>query len=313
MSTHLKSQKYEAKKFEKELIKALKKFPKGATLNNLVIETGLNISWLPYALKKLLGKHPCRLLVNQENELCYLFDFQEDKNYFSKFFPKKKTITPRKERLYLEKIFTHYIAHRGGKIVVAEIIQLTAWSVREAEIEAAQLLANYDGEVEVTQEGVIVYHFPKLKVKSGENQEVAESLKIWERPFSEKKAVPWLNWYGLHETLLYEKNRKILLKNVEIYMLKAIFYKLQRQINPEKEMHHILEEIKPRKTYKYWWNEHFIPKMFDLWMMLTCTYEKEVIFKNKAIELEAEITALENGELSYDFTRLSLELDVVNR
>ena len=75
--------------------------------------------------------------------------------------------------LEIEKRLLRFIGLNQGKIIVAEIVKLTGWSVRKAQEEAAQLLANYHGDAEVTEEGVIVYVFPDLE----EDPRVAKFLQ----------------------------------------------------------------------------------------------------------------------------------------
>lgn len=85
--------------------------------------------------------------------------------------------------LKLEKRLLRFISQNQGKIVVAEIVKLTGWSVRKAQEEAAQLLANYHGDAEVTDEGVIVYTFadfdPKLLGSNSEATSHQAVLPVW--------------------------------------------------------------------------------------------------------------------------------------
>lgn len=96
--------------------------------------------------------------------------------------------------LELEKILLSFISQNKGKIVVAEIVKLTGWSIRKAQEEAAQLLANYHGDAEVTDEGVIVYLFPDLESTTANTRQLTEEkshrqksgtqtiLPVWQRP-----------------------------------------------------------------------------------------------------------------------------------
>lgn len=94
--------------------------------------------------------------------------------------------------LELEKILLQFISQNQGKIIVAEIVKLTGWSVRKAQEEAAQLLANYHGDAEVTDEGVIVYTFADLAGKKANDKVVVTKsqqgvLPIWDRPIPHRK------------------------------------------------------------------------------------------------------------------------------
>ena len=94
--------------------------------------------------------------------------------------------------LELEKILLQFISQNQGKIIVAEIVKLTGWSVRKAQEEAAQLLANYHGDAEVTDEGVIVYTFADLTNEKANDELVTTKsqqlvLPIWDRPIPHRK------------------------------------------------------------------------------------------------------------------------------
>jgi hypothetical protein len=89
-----------------------------------------------------------------------------------------------KDERATEKIILQHIQANQGKLLPTDIIQLTGWTLREAQTQAAQLLANYNGEPSVTDEGVIVYEFPDL-VK--DNAEIPVPAKIWERPIPAAK------------------------------------------------------------------------------------------------------------------------------
>ncbi|MSP62459.1 MAG: hypothetical protein EXR72_19425 [Myxococcales bacterium] len=61
-----------------------------------------------------------------------------------------------------------YLRARGGRITATDLVALTGLSYERAEEEATRLLADYDGEPEVTDEGTIVYSFPELRRTAGE-------------------------------------------------------------------------------------------------------------------------------------------------
>lgn len=164
----------------------MKKFKQGASLHDIVVLTGVSTDWVEFTIRILLEEYSCRLKVNDKNELLYLFDFSKQRyNNFNKvksFFRLQK----RKNHLFTEKIILNYIRNNQGKLVVAELIQLTGWSVYQAETQATRLLAQYQGEVKISKEGVIVYTFEDIEKLSTESEKIKESLKIWERPESEK-------------------------------------------------------------------------------------------------------------------------------
>lgn len=385
MKHEIKEVAYNEKLFKKLIKKALKKDPQqGYTITDIVLATGLSTNWVNYTLPKLLKDYPCRLETNNKNELTYVFDFEAGENRVNRWLqkrnPKKRNALRQmvayvfgvsrqlKDIRLTEKIILHYLRSNNGRIVIAELIQLTGWSIRQAETEAVQLLANYNGDVEVTKKGVIIYKFDDFAQPSDEDLDISESLKIWERPIPERQLND--NEEGVNEklkkfnrlnlriaaiapfvmgglfyllkgyvpsdvlllsaglplsfsTLFYTipavrklqismENEKIRRQNVERYVLKAIFHRIRQQIRPELHINLLIDEVKPKKNYLYWWNPRVVDQsMFDVLMMLTCTYDKEAIFREKALELDADIDVDNEGEICYDFDRLNLELDAV--
>ncbi|EAY31659.1 hypothetical protein [Microscilla marina] len=123
-------------------------------------------------------------------------DILSDDGYIHQVFSYVFGATRQKtDDLKLEKQLLRFISQNQGKIVVAEIVKLTGWSVRQAQEEAAQLLANYHGDATVTEEGVIVYTFADFDptvLGTNDEQEVKNPLiastphqavlPIWKRP-----------------------------------------------------------------------------------------------------------------------------------
>jgi len=112
---------------------------------------------------------------------------------------------PKKDKLATEKLILQYIRIHAGKLVPVDIVRLTGWSLRDAQTQAAYLLAHYQGEVSVTEEGKIVYDFPDL-VKAGGEQN-ALPAPIWKSPFVKPlmndtdkdthSAITWTNWFNI--------------------------------------------------------------------------------------------------------------------
>ncbi|OJJ23773.1 hypothetical protein BKI52_05330 [marine bacterium AO1-C] len=390
MENHLKEIAYNQRQYKKLIKRALKKEAnKGFTIHDIVVATGLSPDWTHHTLLKLLKEYPCRLETNEKNELVYIFDFENGQNRFVKKIKRwleRRNSKPNlfrqlvayvfgvsnqlKDQWFTEKIILHYLRSNEGKIVTAELVQLTGWSIRQAETEAVQLMANYNGEVDVTPQGIIVYSFDDLAEVSDENEHISESLKIWERPVPERELndnevsvnekLKKLNQWNLRlagvaplvlgglfyflkgtvptdvlllsaglpislSTLFYTvpairklrlsiENERIRRQNVERYILKAIFHRIHQQIRPEKHINLLIDDVKPKKNYLYWWNPKVVDQsMFDVLMMLTCTYDKEAIFKEKAFELQANMDVDNEGEICYDFDRLNLELEAINQ
>ena len=388
----ISKQKFNERKFKSLIINALKAKPAGATIADIVVGTGLPVDWVEYCTRKLLSDFPCRLRTNQYGELIYIFDLHKKKKSFThlllslvqpgsrfhKAYRKQKFLYQTlsyifgetqkgKDRLLIEKIILNYIRHNNGEIVVAEIVQITGWSIYQAETQAAQLLANYHGEVEVTDEGVIIYRFEDLAHIDMLSKEIMESLKIWERPLHERKMndndeetnqkLEKLNKRNLVASFLtsfigggllfsqhagilgnlllfgsasllsfstffflipafrkffvYLENEKIRVKNVETFMLKGIFNRINSQIFPEKDLKKLIQESKPIQHYHYWWNRIIPSSVFEYSFILTSTYHRELLLEKKAIELEADIHVDQNGDIYYDFTRLNQELNTI--
>ncbi|WP_299462901.1 hypothetical protein [uncultured Microscilla sp.] len=90
---------------------------------------------------------------------------------------------PKPDDLAIEKLLLNFIVQNKGKIVAAEIVQLTGWSIRKAQEETAQLMASYHGDAEVTDEGVIVYSFPDLE----DSQEINKLVETYNQKLRAKK------------------------------------------------------------------------------------------------------------------------------
>ncbi|GAB4395755.1 MAG: hypothetical protein OHK0053_06200 [Microscillaceae bacterium] len=383
---------YQSQLYRKAIREALAQMPGGATEADVAIATGLPIDWVRYTLRQMLGEYPARLRLRLPDELLYCFDLRrpfQRPSFWKRVWvgsQKKKQdalslpspiyqtlayvfgeLPNRPPVRHLEKMILQYLRHNGGRIVVAELVQITGSSIGEAETVAARLLAQYDGEVTVTEEGVIVYHFPTLAQASAESAEITESLKIWARPEAERelhadgfshrsRREKWhrrnlfisglattLNGLGVggalglplagvgllatsltfsvslvffgvpafRQLFLAQQNEKIRTRNVERYLLRGIFYRLQSQIFPERDLKKLLHEPASERFYTYWWNQMMQSAGHELSLFLTSTYQREQLLARKALELEAEIGVDEDGKLYYAFERLQREMQVM--
>lgn len=77
---------------------------------------------------------------------------------------------PPVDRLEADRAVVGYLRTSDGRITATDLVALTGWSYDRAEREATRLLADYDGEPEVTPEGTIVYSFPSLRRTAGETE-----------------------------------------------------------------------------------------------------------------------------------------------
>jgi hypothetical protein len=95
------------------------------------------------------------------------------------FGPARPPVDPLEE----EREILAYIRSRDGRITATDLVQLFGWSYPKAEEEVTRLLCDYDGDPEVTDEGVIIYSFPKLLRAAGEGARGQTALvkPAWER------------------------------------------------------------------------------------------------------------------------------------
>jgi hypothetical protein len=87
---------------------------------------------------------------------------------------------PERNALADEREILSYLRAHDGRITATDLVGLFGWSYRKAEEEVTRLLVDYEGEPEVTDEGVIIYEFPKL-LKSGSETELVPYKRAWER------------------------------------------------------------------------------------------------------------------------------------
>jgi len=75
------------------------------------------------------------------------------------FGPPRAAVDP----LADEKEILAAIRQRNGRIGAVDLVQLMGWDFDRAEEEATRLLADYGGEPEVTDDGVVIYVFKELR------------------------------------------------------------------------------------------------------------------------------------------------------
>lgn len=84
----------------------------------------------------------------------------------------------------LEKIILEYLQSQQYVISKTELVMLTAWPMQKVEEQLTQMIINYRAEPKVTEEGIILYHFPELEIKQKALQTRAENQElnwIWNR------------------------------------------------------------------------------------------------------------------------------------
>jgi hypothetical protein len=103
---------------------------------------------------------------------------------------------PAPDKLADEREALAYIRENDGRITATDLVALHGWSYRRAEEEATRLLVDYDGEPEVTEDGVLVYAFPAL-LKSTDSDASRDWKPTWQKPEKNPKLTdnsPTANW-----------------------------------------------------------------------------------------------------------------------
>lgn len=72
------------------------------------------------------------------------------------------------------------IRERSGLLVEADLMALFGWTRAEAGVELARILADYGGDVEVTDDGAILYRFDPLMQTAGRAAAHADTRPAWE-------------------------------------------------------------------------------------------------------------------------------------
>lgn len=89
-----------------------------------------------------------------------------------------------KDLLAPEKELVGFLRAKSGRITATDLVALTGWSYERSEEEATRLLADYDGEPEITEDGTIVYSFPQLRLTAGGVQS-----EPWRYTWQERRAL----------------------------------------------------------------------------------------------------------------------------
>jgi hypothetical protein len=88
---------------------------------------------------------------------------------------------PKSDPLADDKEILAAIRERNGRIAAVDLVQLMGWDFDRAEEEVTRLLADYGGEPEVTDDGVVVYVFKDLRKTAGGWLESARPRMAWQR------------------------------------------------------------------------------------------------------------------------------------
>ncbi len=104
---------------------------------------------------------------------------------------------PERDRLADEREILGYLREHDGRITATDLVMMFGWSYPRAEEEVTRLLIDYDGDPQVTDDGVIIYEFPKL-LRSAEDNAIERWTPAWDkleqRPAltSNSKTADWL-------------------------------------------------------------------------------------------------------------------------
>jgi hypothetical protein len=89
--------------------------------------------------------------------------------------------TPKPTQAQKDRSVVRLIRARRGVLTATELVQHTGLPLQEAEEEMARLMSAYDGDVRVTEEGVITYVFPELLVSATGTVSEREPDPAWRR------------------------------------------------------------------------------------------------------------------------------------
>ncbi|MGQ9628934.1 MAG: hypothetical protein ACUVXI_01310 [bacterium] len=106
---------------------------------------------------------------------------------------------PRQDPLAEEREILSFIRRNRGRLVASDLVALMGWPLERAEREAGRLMVDYGGDVEVTEEGVIVYTFDRLMPTLAEREDVKGITPkyFWEKIEQDAKFndnAPGTNW-----------------------------------------------------------------------------------------------------------------------
>lgn len=105
--------------------------------------------------------------------------FYERVNRFV-FGPPEPKVDPRQVQ---SEVLTE-VRRLAGRVGPTDLMRVTGESREDAEAQLCRMVVDYDGGIDVTGDGAVVYKFPALRrtVESGRRAEVAAPRPIWEKP-----------------------------------------------------------------------------------------------------------------------------------
>ena len=127
------------------------------------------------------------------------FDGEEEEEKGPRFYDKVNRFffgppAPEVDPRVTERLVLAEIRSQKGRIGLADVMRVTGLPREQADPMMARLMLDYDGTVEVSDEGGIVYRFASLRRTAGDVGETGRPAPIWERleklrPFTGNDAV----------------------------------------------------------------------------------------------------------------------------
>lgn len=267
---------------------------------------------------------------------------KDDRPPFEKVFAFVFGEEPEKEDpRALEKEILAYLRRHNGKIVAADLVALTGWSLAQAEHEAIRLMADYNGDVSVTEEGAIIYSFENILHTIDEKTDRTTALQVWHKQEPAQKfnnnnakanwVVGGINGFNLAMTVW---SGAVLLEKYGItnpagefflftfpLIFSSIFFlvPLVRWIWIQREN----KKRKERNQYRYVLREIFsnlpgvsyIENAVSKIMRLSDANAEKIksFFKRAAVELDGSPDSDDQGNIYYEFPRLSQEVSTINQ
>jgi hypothetical protein len=91
--------------------------------------------------------------------------------------------TQKPDPLAGERAFAQFVRSRGGRITAAEWASRTGQTLDEAENALTASIVRFSGDVDVTEDGVLVYRFDELMVTADDEDASYDEIEpIWRRP-----------------------------------------------------------------------------------------------------------------------------------
>lgn len=88
---------------------------------------------------------------------------------------------PTRSQAEKDREMLRFVRARRGVVSATDLVQMTGMELAEAEEELARLMAAHDGDVEVSDQGTLLYTFPELMVSAHGTVQEREPAPAWRR------------------------------------------------------------------------------------------------------------------------------------